>query len=200
MVTAGLRPCQGRANSARTAAHEARAAPCTPLQPQLLPAPLSVLWGRIVGPFRGVTACTHCSTHPSLPLWQLRCAHHRCTRTSDLSCSLLAKVTQHLEKGCSSTCHFLQLEKPSEWEDAGGEFCSLEQEEPSSKPQLAGKGLPSQGQRESNSNKAAQGEDEESPQVLGCPEKGDLEQGTAELDTSTFRAQLSHELRPPGLS
>lgn len=53
---------------------------------------------------------------------------------------------------------------------------------------------------QSHSREAAQGEAEGSAQVLGCAEQGDLEQGTAELSTSTSRAQPSHELRPPGLS
>lgn len=148
---------------------------------------------------------------PSLPFW-LGSSGVQTTNTqeqisSDLSCVPACKSNSTPGKGMQFHMPFLQLEKPSERKDTGGDFCSLEQGEPSSKPQLAGQGPPQPGsdtvqqlQGRATAVRQAQGEDEESLQVLGWPEQWDLEQGTAKLNTSTFRAQFNHELRPPGLS
>lgn len=109
---------------------------------------------------------------PSLPFW-LGSSGVQTTDTqeqisSDLSCVPACKSNSTPGKGMQFHMPFLQLEKPSEEKDAGGDFCSLEQGEPSSKPQLAGQGPPQPGsdtvqqlQGRATAVRQAQGEDEE---------------------------------------
>lgn len=144
---------RSRANTARTRSTRGQ---CSSLHtPAAFPAPLSAL-GEDPWPFQRCHCLDPLQCSPFCPFGSsgVHATGAQEQIPSDLSGSLLARVTQHLEKGCSSTCHFLHLEKPSEWEDAGEGFCSLEQEDPSSEPQLAGKGLPREGQTGSKSCRA----------------------------------------------
>lgn len=127
--------------------------PCSPSPSPLL----SVLWGRILA--LSEVSLQHPLQHP--PFWLGSSGVQTTGEQEQFQGIFLVPCLQKLLNTwkrdavpLTERCHFLHLEKPSEWEDAGEEFCSLEQGEPSSKPQLEGKGLPSQGQTEPNNCRA----------------------------------------------